>query len=498
MAEITLDDNKIAVPKRLNVTTFLSEIQKKTKQYLYLINQKEIGIFQNLNDVKKGMWRKFKPGDEICYYYIDPETETEYTVFSDELMKKLGAFPYEGSSVKKPNSQQQLVQQNSFAPSSNLPLPSTPYQTNLLSGIPANQISQNSVLYQTQNLQAPITSDFSFYPSTNYPQQNNYTHPSSSSLPQSLPPSFPQNLPQSLPTSNHPSYPSINEIPRYNNIDINDTIQHFASLISAQPQNVYPNSQVNQGGGFYTQPPQQNLSQQQPNFSSSQTNNNNNNSQQPRMSSKSLQNLNRIQAFLRQAQAPQQTHAPNQQPYNTYQQQVQHPGQQQTQQPQNSQQNYASTFSLNNFQQQIPQGPAQQMVPQTTQQQFQQPIQQNFYPQQGQVQQSQGIQQIKQVGMKQGMGQPQVQQGMGGQGQGQGQGQAQGQQALPIKKTVKPNIPNQIPSVVSQQTVQTDASASGRQKYFPPYQGKKKLLQQQNNATNQNVVPQLVENKFTA
>jgi hypothetical protein len=459
MAEITLDDNKIAVPKRLNVTTFLSEIQKKTKQYLYLINQKEIGIFQNLNDVKKGMWRKLKPGDEICYYYIDPETETEYTVFSDELMKKLGAFPYEGSSVKKPNSQQQLVQQNSFAPSSNLPLPSTPYQTNLLSGIPANQISQNSVLYQTQNLQAPITSDFSFYPSTNYPQQNNYTHPSSSSLPQSLPPSLPQNIS----SSNHPSYPSINEIPRYNNIDINDTIQHFANLISAQPQNVYPNSQVNQGGGFYTQPPQQNLSQQQPNFSSSQTNNNNN-SQQPRMSSKSLQNLNRIQAFLRQAQAPQQTQAPNQQPYNTYQQQVQHPGQQQTQQPQqvqNSQQNYASTFSLNNFQQQIPQGLAQQ----------------------GQVQQSQGNQQIKQLGIKQGMGQP----------------QAQGQQALPIKKTGRPNIPNQIPSAVSQQTVQTDASASGRQKYFPPYQGKKKLLQQQqNNATTQNVVPQLVENKFTA
>ena len=100
MAEIILDDNKLCIPTRLKIATFLSEFQKKTKQIIYLINDKEIGIFGSLNDVKRGMWRRLKPNDSIAYYYIDPETQNEYTIFSSECANKLGNFPYEGPDIR--------------------------------------------------------------------------------------------------------------------------------------------------------------------------------------------------------------------------------------------------------------------------------------------------------------------------------------------------------------------------------------------------------------
>lgn len=97
MAEIVFDDNKLCIPNRLRVSTFLSELQKKTKQIIYLINDKEVGIFQSLEEVKKGMWRRLKPNDDIAHYYIDPETQNEYTIFSNDCANKLGNFPYEGT-----------------------------------------------------------------------------------------------------------------------------------------------------------------------------------------------------------------------------------------------------------------------------------------------------------------------------------------------------------------------------------------------------------------
>jgi hypothetical protein len=142
MAEITLDDNKICIPTRLKIATFLSELQKKTKQIIYLINDKEIGIFQSLNDVKRGMWRRLKPNDTIAHYYIDPETQNEYTIFSPECANKLGNFPYEG-----PISQ--LSAQDRSA-----------YQQSIQTTRPQirNQTPSSSLQQPIQSLQQPIQS----------------------------------------------------------------------------------------------------------------------------------------------------------------------------------------------------------------------------------------------------------------------------------------------------------------------------------------------------
>lgn len=475
MAEITLDDTKIAVPKRLSITTFLAEIQKKTKQFLYLINEKEVGIFQSINDVRRGMWKKLKPSDEICHYYIDSETEIEYIVFSEELAKKIGSFPYENLSRKtqetKNVQQQQVYSSQPFQQS----LP-----TSLLSGLNPNQISQSSVLFQTQNLQPPITSDFSLF---NQQQQQQQQQPQ-----QSINQQYPQYNPflQNNFIPQQQSYPSINEIPRYNNIDLNDTIQHFANLIQSNQTQSYSSQQnltnqnPNQGFGFYSQ--HQNQSQTQ--------NNNSSNNNQPRMSSKSLQNLNRIQAFLKQQ--PQQTQGQGQNYLQNNNGQAQMQGQQMPgSQPPfvlPNQQSFQQNFpTQQNAQQQTftfpgnvginsqttPQLPLQQNNPQI----------QNFMIQQPTVQKQQFAQQVQQ----QPTGIPQTNQ--------------QKINNLPnnLKQAfTKTAIPI---SAVSQQTIQSDASsltsASGKQKYFPPYQGKKKLLQQQITQT-QNQPPQPVENKFTA
>ena len=484
MAEIILDDTKIAVPKRLNITTFLSELQKKTKQFLYLVDKKEVGIFQNLNEVKKGMWRKMKIQDDVCHHYIDPDTEIEYIVFSDELVKKLGSFPYEGPSIAKRQQQQVQMSQAtipSFAPSS---LP--------------HQVSQPSfVVHSSQNLQPPITSDFSFYqqnPNHHYQQVNQY--PNYSTLPTNNNYN-PQNLIQSsqqvpqnpmmaqqqmnpLPQMNqqpqqtsYPSYPSLNEIPRYNNLDLNETFQQFANLIQSNTTN-------------YSQP----FNNQQTSNQSKQNNNgnNNSNSQQPKLSSKSLQNLNRIQAFLKQQINPQ--------------------GQQQNQSVQNGmqqppdelfQQQGFSSWNLNQQSQQPQQQPLFQRVNQD---------QQFMNLNQGQ-QQGQGLQGQMQNLQRQTL--PVQQQQLGQQQPlttNPRQVSIQSVQQPVISSRVQPvrksTIPVQLPSAQTLQTIQTESipgqgSANGRQKYFPPYQGKKKVNPTQpSQQPNQNIAPQPVENKFSA
>ena len=102
MATIVLDDPKISIPKRLKILSFLAEIQKKApQQYIYVINEKEVAVFTNVNEIKKGMWRRYKLPDIHGYYYIDPETQNEITLFSEEFANKLGTFPYEGPPLKK-------------------------------------------------------------------------------------------------------------------------------------------------------------------------------------------------------------------------------------------------------------------------------------------------------------------------------------------------------------------------------------------------------------
>jgi hypothetical protein len=160
MAEITLDDNKIAIPNRLKVSTFLSELQKKTKQqYLYLINDKEVGVFQSLNEAKKGMWRKYKPSDEICHYYIDPDTMNEYTVFSEELSKKIGSFPYEGPTHPTPirgNTNHFQTNQNTSFQATQTSQPSFVISNDNLKSLTNHPNLQN--LFTNTNLQPPISS----------------------------------------------------------------------------------------------------------------------------------------------------------------------------------------------------------------------------------------------------------------------------------------------------------------------------------------------------
>ena len=146
MAEIELDNNKICIPNRLKISTFLAELQKKTKQVIYLINDKEIGIFQSLNEIKRGMWRKLKPNDSICYFYIDPQTQNEYTVFSEECATKLGSFPYEGPT--RPHSDRSQTPR---------PIPSSSQSFQQSTN---SSLQQAIPSYQPNNLQQPIPSSY--------------------------------------------------------------------------------------------------------------------------------------------------------------------------------------------------------------------------------------------------------------------------------------------------------------------------------------------------
>jgi hypothetical protein len=174
MAEIVLDDTKIAVPKKLKILSFLAEIQKKApNQFLYVVNDKDICIFENLDQVRKGMWRRYKLPDIYGHYYIDPENLNEIIVFSEDLANKLGSFPYEGpplpskqvpqsdnpfptqSMVQKQNVMQRFqTQQSSVVPSvvaQNSVQPSA-FQSTIPTTLPS--ISQ---AIQQSALQAPVT-----------------------------------------------------------------------------------------------------------------------------------------------------------------------------------------------------------------------------------------------------------------------------------------------------------------------------------------------------
>jgi hypothetical protein len=222
MAEIILDDTKICIPNRLKIATFISEIQKKTKQIIYLINEKEVGVFQSLGEVKRGMWRRLKPSDSIAHYYIDPETQNEYTVFSSECANKLGNFPYEGP-------------------------------TNI------NQNQERSAAYQQsiQTIRPPIRQG-------QPPVENLQGYPS-----------LQQTIQQGHPSLQQP----ITAQPlSYQNGQSSQTTQGFVGGSNGSFPS-YPF--MNVGYQKYTEPPPQ-------------TN------PQPRMSSKTLQNINRIAAFQRQ------------------------------------------------------------------------------------------------------------------------------------------------------------------------------------------------------
>jgi hypothetical protein len=244
MAEILLDDNKICIPNRLKISTFLSELQKKTKQIIYLINDKEIGVFQSVTDVKRGMWRRLKPSDGIAHYYIDPETQNEYTIFSEECANKLGSFPYEG-----PNKLQLSTSQDK----------SVMYQQTIQSTRPPMRPQSNP------SLQQPVPNSF---------QQSN------PSLQQPVPNSFQQSIPslqQPVPNSFQQFNPSLQQ-------PIPNSFQQFNPSL----QQPIPNS-FQQPNPMYQI---QNFGYQKPQEQSKQNTNIGN-----KMNSKTLQNMNRILAY---------------------------------------------------------------------------------------------------------------------------------------------------------------------------------------------------------
>jgi hypothetical protein len=394
MAEITLDDTKICIPTRLKIATFLSELQKKTKQILYLINDKEIGIFQSLNDVKRGMWRRLKPNDSIAFYYIDPETQNEYTIFSSECATKLGNFPYEGPVATQLSSQDRSA-----------------YQQSLQSMRPPVRPS-----LQSSSLQQPIPSLQSFPQTQNTSLQGNSHGPLQGSSLQGQ--SYGQ--PQQPLTSN----PYVNF--GYQKYQVDQTQQSSESS-------------------------------------------------QPKMNSKSIENMNRIMAFQRQQMAPPSSEQSMvNQWFNQYEPQVQQqPYQNIPQQQQYTQQPYDHNYP-------------------TFQNHFNYPQQQVYHPQQNLIQQSLGQQNLSQQNIPShntlSTQTPQV------------TPQNIGTQQPIVSQNLFPRSVNRQETSVMNQSVVSAKSYSKPEdtfKYFPPGSRKKPPETGPQKAV-QNVMPQTVESKFSA
>jgi hypothetical protein len=406
MAEITLDDTKICIPTRLKISTFLSELQKKTKQILYLINDKEIGVFQSLNDVKRGMWRRLKPNDSIAHYYIDPETQNEYTVFSTECATKLGNFPYEGPITNQLSSQDRSAYQQSLQ-SMRPPVRSSVQSSSLQQPIPSLHPFQQT---QTTTLQSTGQAQGSVQGSVQGPVQG----PAFQGAVQGQ--SYGQS--QQLMMSSYPPYGNFG-------------------------YQKYPVEQ--------RQPPPSEPSQ-------------------PKMNSKSIENMNRIMAFQRQQMAP----PPSEQPmvnqwFNSYDHQVQP----------------------------HPQQPLEHTYP-TFQNHFTYP-QQQVYPQQGQGQQvTQNLGQQNLAPQNLGSVQGTMQGSVQGTMQGTMQGSVQGAQPQNLFPQFPPSVNRQETSVMNKSVMSAKSYSKPEDpfKYFPP--GSRKKPETGAQKLVQNVTPQIVESKFSA
>jgi hypothetical protein len=168
MIDIVLDNNVISIPERLKVYKFFHELQMKIKEYIYITNEGDIGFFQNLNDVKKGMWRKTRNNDLNGYYfYIDPTTRIEYTIFSEELSQKLGNFPYEPPSTQSQGGQgaqgqgaqgqgaQRAQQSQESQGAQPRPVQTRAYQQTIQSAPQPQQIVQPQQILQNQQIIRP-------------------------------------------------------------------------------------------------------------------------------------------------------------------------------------------------------------------------------------------------------------------------------------------------------------------------------------------------------
>lgn len=102
MTELQFSNELIPLPRTLKIELFVQELQKKITNgvILYLIDRKEIGFFDKIEDIKTGLWKRLKPSDAFGHYFYDTEKDNEIIIFSDEASAKLGNFPLDRPTKK--------------------------------------------------------------------------------------------------------------------------------------------------------------------------------------------------------------------------------------------------------------------------------------------------------------------------------------------------------------------------------------------------------------
>jgi hypothetical protein len=178
MSGVNLSSVNFVIPKRVGLETFLMEFQKITKSIIcYFPGTKEI-YFVSLDDLKHGMWKKYKSNDIAgCYYYHDDENDCDITVFSSDADKKLGSIPMDKSKKPKKSNVFQSIQPPVLAPPQPPPPPQPVKQTSYYPNYPQQtqffgsqqQIPQQQVQQQQMHTQQQMYQQ---------PQQQMYTPPS--------------------------------------------------------------------------------------------------------------------------------------------------------------------------------------------------------------------------------------------------------------------------------------------------------------------------------
>jgi hypothetical protein len=202
MSGVNLSSVNFVIPKRVGLETFLMEFQKITKSIIcYFPGTKEI-YFVSVDDLKHGMWKKYKSNDIAgCYYYHDEENDCDITLFSSEADKKLGSIPMDKGKKPKKSNVFSSIQAPILQPP---PQPTPPVKQNGFYGAPNN--------YQQPNPQQQ-------------PYPNTFSQPKVQPTQQQQPVFNPQNYnpqPQPYPNNYNPNqppqftgYPLQNYMPNY-------------------------------------------------------------------------------------------------------------------------------------------------------------------------------------------------------------------------------------------------------------------------------------------
>lgn len=102
MTEIQFSSEIIPLPKTTKIEIFLQELQKRTTNgcIFYLIDRKEIGVFQSMDEIKTGLFKRLKPSDSLGHYFYDTEKDHEIVIFHDKASEKIGNFPLDRPTKK--------------------------------------------------------------------------------------------------------------------------------------------------------------------------------------------------------------------------------------------------------------------------------------------------------------------------------------------------------------------------------------------------------------